>query len=238
MFASFGMSFIEKTRGQLSERLQFLVDAERAVKRNSVGAGDVCGLDAAVGVDDVELNFFAFLQEAETVRLDLRLVHEHFLALALVVAHDETVTLGDVEPFHGTGGHGAAENALSDVGGGDAGETEERHSDCGRKKSCEKSKTIKKNDGFRSIAIATRVFRGACPVVACRRPTTLVMTKSLLSTGLYISPPNDEGDSSARVLHQACHRRSPAVHSIVHAACCSTVRTQTAAESRSQFCEG
>src|SRR5947207_10353022 len=57
---------------------------------------DVAGLRALWTVNDFELDRLAFLERAEAVALDSRVVDEHVTAS---VALDESVTLGVVEPL-------------------------------------------------------------------------------------------------------------------------------------------
>src|SRR6516164_2942653 len=55
----------------------------------------VLGLPALRAFDHVELNLLTLLQAAESRRLDGGEVHEHILT---ILAADETITLGVVEP--------------------------------------------------------------------------------------------------------------------------------------------
>src|ERR1041385_5036937 len=58
--------------------------------------GNVAGLRALGAVNDLELHRLAFLERAEAVALNGRVVHED---VAASVTLDETVTLGVVEPL-------------------------------------------------------------------------------------------------------------------------------------------
>src|SRR5260221_2880745 len=62
----------------------------------SLDLGDVAGLRALGTVNDLELDCLAFLERAETIALNGRVVHEDVTAS---VALDEPITLGVVEPL-------------------------------------------------------------------------------------------------------------------------------------------
>jgi hypothetical protein len=66
---------------------------------------DVLGLPALGAFDNVELNLLAFLQAAESVRLDGGEVNEYVFA---VLAADEPITLGVVKPLYCSCFHGSA----------------------------------------------------------------------------------------------------------------------------------
>src|SRR5690349_11379422 len=70
---------------------------------------DVLSLPALGSLDDVELNGLAFLQRAEALRLDRRVVNKHILA---ALPRDEAVALSVIEPLYCSLFHGGALNPL------------------------------------------------------------------------------------------------------------------------------
>jgi hypothetical protein len=58
---------------------------------------DCIRLRAFLALDDVELHIIAFFQSLVAIQLDCRVVNENIWP---VVASDESVALGVVEPFH------------------------------------------------------------------------------------------------------------------------------------------
>ena len=66
---------------------------------------DVLGLPALRTFYDIELNLLAFLEAAESVRLDGGEVDEHVFA---VLTADETIALGIVKPLYCSCFHGVA----------------------------------------------------------------------------------------------------------------------------------
>src|SRR5690606_40821626 len=78
-----------------------------------ISGGDglhACGLCALRALLDLVADPLAFLQAAETLRVDCRIVHEHIGAA--VLGRDEAETLGVVEPLHGAVLHIAADLVL------------------------------------------------------------------------------------------------------------------------------
>ena len=69
---------------------------ERPAARGCLDLGDVAGLRALGTVNDLELHGLAFLERAETVALNGRVVDEDVTAS---VSFDEPVSLGVVEPL-------------------------------------------------------------------------------------------------------------------------------------------
>ena len=65
----------------------------------------VLGLPALGAFDHIELNLLTLLQAAESTRLDGREVNKHILT---ILAADETITLGVVEPLYCSCFHGIA----------------------------------------------------------------------------------------------------------------------------------
>src|SRR5689334_2481094 len=63
---------------------------------------DVSRLDAPFAFAFLELDGFPFMQRAETRTVDLRVMHEYFLS---ILARDEAVALGVVEPLDGASRH-------------------------------------------------------------------------------------------------------------------------------------
>ena len=65
----------------------------------------ILGLPALGAFDHIELNLLTLLQAAESTRLDGGEVHKHVLT---ILAADETITLGVVEPLYCSCFHGIA----------------------------------------------------------------------------------------------------------------------------------
>jgi len=79
------------------------VRAPATVYASASGGNDVLGLRALLALRDVEVHLLAFLQLAEALGCDVRVVGEDVGAATLLL--DEAETLFRVEPLHGASSH-------------------------------------------------------------------------------------------------------------------------------------